>query len=114
MDRKAQFLSSVDESISIADVSGGPYKYIGQKVDLHGVVGHIVDPDTFNIADDNGDTVVVIGTDTSSLQAGQPVRIVGVVSQPIAGTNLAGGSENFAAVTEYFMQCSGGSLDLQC
>lgn len=112
--RKAAFLANVDESISISDIAGGPYKYVGDRVDLHGAVGNIIDEGTLDLVDSAGSAVVVIGADTSSLQTGQSLRVVGIVSKPIEGTNVMGGRGNFAAVTQYYVQCANGSLNLEC
>ena len=109
--QKQIFLQGVDESISGARIAGNPYKFVGDKVDLHGTVMNVLDDSSFNFSTgdiDSGDeAVILVTTDrggASQLEAGQALRILGVVQQPTAGTNAMGGSMNFPTVQAKFME----------
>ena len=102
-DQKKRFIGQVDQSISIARLSGAPYKFVGKKVELHGRVAGIVDEKHFNLASEDGETVVVIG-DARSLEGGQRLRVLGTVVQPLSGTNVSGGAMTFPAVNSAFME----------
>jgi hypothetical protein len=104
-EEKAQFLQSVDESISGARIAGNPIKYEGDHVDLHGTVSNVLDDSDFNLETGdmgNGDyAIILITTDpgrASALDAGQAVRVLGTVAEPTSGTNAMGGAMDFATV----------------
>ena len=105
---RAQFLEGVDESISGGKIAGNPFRYIGKSVDHHCTVSNIPDPTWFNAAcgerSDGLPAIIVIEADTTDLQVGQSVRVMGVVDQPMDGTNAMGGSMQFPAVSSQFMQ----------
>lgn len=104
-DQKRAFIAQCDESISIDRLSGAPHKFIGKKVDLHGVVGPAMqDTRVFNLdsADDPSVFVLVIG-DAKNLEQGQNVRVLGVVEEPQSGQNNVGGSGTYAVVQSRFI-----------
>jgi hypothetical protein len=108
-EQKAEFLQSVDESISGGMIAGNKYKYVGNNVDIHCIVLSIVDQSTFNAAcgeDSDGDPAVIVVQydDTSSLDKGQSVRILGTVEDPAEGVNGFGGETTFPTVRAQFME----------
>ena len=108
LQRKREFLASVDESISGARISGNPYKFVGKKVDLHCVVDDIPQADFLNAAcppDEYGiGPNVVVQTDTKALEKGQRIRVIGTVVEPMEGTNAMGGQMRFPTVRAEFME----------
>jgi len=105
---KQQFYASVDQSISGSAIAGNPFKYVGQKVELHCTVASVPEADAFN-ADcgqdsDGGEAIIVMETSTAGLDKGQAVRILGTVAQPAQGTNGMGGAAQFPTVQVEFMQ----------
>ncbi len=109
LQEKHDFIASVDESISGPMIEGNPYKYVGDNVDLRCTVENIPDPSMFNAAcgqdDDGTDAIIVVQyDDTSSLDKGQSVRVLGTVVTPMQGTNAMGGSMNFPTVEAHFME----------
>jgi hypothetical protein len=99
---RQEFLAGVDESISGARIAGNPYKFVGTRVDLHGTVGKIVDRNVFNFASSDANLAVV--GDASDLEAGQWIRVVGVVAPPQEGVNLFGGVTNFPTVVSKWIE----------
>jgi hypothetical protein len=47
---------------------------------------------------------IVIQVDTTSLEKGQRVRVLGTVQDPVEGTNLMGGTTHFPTVRAEFME----------
>jgi hypothetical protein len=108
-EQKAEFLESVDESISGAMIAGNKYKYVGENVDLHCTVFSIIDAESFNAQcgeDDDGLPVLLMVQydDTSSLDKGQSVRILGTVEDPVEGVNGFGGEGTFPTVKAEYME----------
>jgi hypothetical protein len=105
-DRKAAFLKTVDESISGARIAGNPWKFVGKHVDLHCSVGPIIDEHTFNgvCGDAFGDAIAIVCNSTKSLEAGQDVRVLGIVQNPLDGTNTNGGAQKWGVVKAVFME----------
>jgi hypothetical protein len=64
----------------------------------------IVDPTTFNFTSTDGAATVVVVGDTRELEAEQLLRVVGVVADPTAGTNLFGGTRNFPVVAAKWIE----------
>jgi zinc-ribbon domain len=107
--QKKDFLASVDESISGAMIAGNKLKYVGDTVDLHCNVLAIVDESHFNATcgtdeDDLPAIILVEYDDTSSLDKGQAVRIMGTVEEPTEGVNGFGGESTFPTVKAEFME----------
>ena len=101
---KAKFISSCDETISIARLAGAPYKFVGKHVDLHGTVGGPADDGTaFNLADNNGN-VIVARHDARQLEAGQAVRVLGIVTRPSEYSLVSGGAMTAAVVNVKYME----------
>lgn len=108
-EQKREFLASVNESISGAMIAGNKLKYVGESVDLHCTVASVVDANDFNAQcgeDDAGLPVVILVQydDTSSLDKGQSVRILGTVEEPTEGVNGFGGETTFPTVKAEFME----------
>ena len=108
-EQKQEFLSQVDESISGAMIAGNKLKYVGDDVDLHCTVESIIDANSFNAeCGEDGDGVPAIilveYNDTSSLDKGQAVRILGTVEDPVEGVNGFGGQATFPTVEAEFME----------
>lgn len=105
---KREFLQTVDESISGSRIQGNPYKFVGKRVDLHCIVEDIPQEDFLNAAcppDEYGiGPVIVIETDTKSLEKGQQIRVLGTVVDPMDGTNAMGGQMHFPTVKAEFME----------
>ena len=105
-DEKRAFIAQCDESISIERLSGAPHKFIGKKVDLHGLVGPAMeDTKAFNLdsANDPGAFVVVIWN-SKNLEERQSVRVLGVVVKPASGQTTTGGSGTFAVVQARYVE----------
>lgn len=102
-DDKRKFIAQCDESISIDRLAGAPYKFVGKKVDLHGVVGPATDPDIINLNSQGGVFVVVIAS-SRNLEQGQNIRVLGTVEKPISGPNNRGGSGTYAVVRKVFLE----------
>ena len=104
-DDKRKFISQCDESISVDRLAGAPYKFIGKKVDLHGVVGPASDPDIINLnsLNENGMFVVVVAS-SRNLEQGQRIRVLGTVRKPVTGPNNTGGSGTYAVVQKAFIE----------
>lgn len=104
-DDKRKFISQCDESISVDRLAGAPYKFIGKKVDLHGIVGPASDPDIINLNSLNEDgTFVVVVASSRNLEQGQRIRVLGTVRKPISGSNNTGGSGTYAVVQKSFIE----------
>jgi hypothetical protein len=104
-DDKRKFAAQCDESISIDRLAGAPYKFVGKKVDLHGVVGPATDPDIINLNSENGNGVfVVVVASSRSLEQGQHVRVLGTVANPVSGPNNSGGNGTYAVVRKAFLE----------
>lgn len=108
---KQEFLQDVDESISGARISGNPYKFVGDKVDLHGTVVNVLDDSHFNMTtgDIYSDNYAIILVETNpgnatDLEAKQAVRVIGTVEEPTSGTNAMGGQGEFATVKAEFIE----------
>ena len=103
---KAAFLKTVDESISGNRIANNPFKFVGKHVDLHCTVTIIPDRDWFNADCSTTDDVaiIVIEHDSSSLESGQSIRVLGIVQEPSEGTNLYGGATRFPDVLAKFME----------
>lgn len=106
---KREFLAGVNESISGAMIVGNKLKYVGDDVDLHCTVYTIIDASSFNAEcgeDDDGMPIVIViqYDDTSSLDKGQAVRILGTVEDPAEGVNGYGGEATFPTVKAEFME----------
>jgi hypothetical protein len=107
--KKRAFIQGVDESISGAMIAGNKLKYVGDDVDLHCTVDTIVDAGTFNAdcgEDEDGMPYIILiqYDDASSLDKGQPVRILGTVEDPTVGVNGFGGEATFPTVKAEFME----------
>jgi hypothetical protein len=107
--QKEEFLSQVDESISGTMIAGNKLKYVGDNVDLHCTVESIIDANSFNAEcgeDGDGDPAIILVeyNDTSSLDKGQAVRILGTVADPVQGINGFGGQATFPTVEAEFME----------
>lgn|GEM_PF-6175871 len=103
-DDKRKFISQCDESISVDRLAGAPFKFIGKKVDLHGVVGPAASEEgVINLNSDNGNFVVVLGP-SRNLEQHQRIRVLGTVQKPISGQNTAGGSGTYAVVRSAFIE----------
>jgi hypothetical protein len=107
--QKAEFLQSVDESISGAMIAGNKLKYVGDNVELHCTVESIVDESSFNAScgtDEDGLPAIILVQydDTSSLDKGQSVRILGTVEDPTEGVNGFGGETTFPTVKAEYME----------
>ena len=91
--------------VPTAATAGAPYKFIGKKVDLHGVVGPSTDPDSINLNSPslNGLFVVVLAS-SRNLEQGQRIRILGTVQKPVQGENNTGGSGTYAVVRKAFLE----------
>jgi hypothetical protein len=104
-DEKRKFISQCDESISVDRLAGAPYKFIGKKVDLHGIVGPATDPDIINLNSVSGYGVfVVVVASSRNLETGQRIRVLGTVRKPISGPNNRGGSGTYAVVEKAFIE----------
>lgn len=108
-EQKAEFLQGVDESISGAMIAGNKLKYVGENVDLHCSVESIVDESSFNAScgedDDGMPAIILVQYDnTSSLDKGQSVRILGTVEDPAEGVNGFGGEATFPTVKAEYME----------
>lgn len=108
---KAQFLQTVDESISGARIEGNPNKFIGDNVDLHGSVVNVLDDSSFNFTTgdiESGDYAIILVTtdpgEATDLEAGQSLRVIGTVVEPTEGTNAMGGSMDFPTVHAEYME----------
>ena len=102
---KNKFLAQCDESISIERLAGAPHKFIGKKVDIHGIVGPAMNnTSAFNLdsANEPGIFVIVAG-DARTLEQNQPVRVLGIVIEPVSGGNNMGGSGTYAVVRARFV-----------
>jgi hypothetical protein len=109
LEQKREFLAGVNESISGAMIAGNKLKYVGENVDLHCTVASIVDAQSFNAQcgeDDEGLPIYILVQydDTSSLDKGQAVRILGTVEEPTEGVNGFGGENTFPTVKAEFME----------
>jgi hypothetical protein len=107
--RRALFLRTVDEAISGPMIAAGKYKYVGRHVDLHCTVASIVGPHAFNAscgqdADGFSVNIVIVCQDARSLSEGQPVRVIGVVAEPLEGGNLMGGAATFPTVDALYLE----------
>lgn len=102
---KAAFIAQCDESISISRLAGAPYKFVGKKVDLHGIVGPPIDEHTLNLNDPNDPEifVAVIGN-AKTLEEGQALRVLGIVLQPVQSENTSGGGRTYAVVQSRYME----------
>jgi hypothetical protein len=106
-DDKRAFIAQCDESISVVRLAGAPYKFVGKKVDLHGIVGPTTDPTFINLnsADESNPLAfVVVLADSRRLEQGQRIRVLGVVQQPVSGPNNQGGNGTYAVVRKVFME----------
>jgi hypothetical protein len=115
-DLKREFIAGVDESITGKRIAGNSRKFIGNRVDLHGVVVNVVDDHTFNFRtgdiamDDSGNIsntvgmIVVQCESTQDLEADQHLRVLGTVVDPVEGTNAMGGSMMFPTVEAKYME----------
>ncbi len=102
---KRAFLAQCDESISIDRLAGAPHKFIGKKVDVHGVVGPAMETtDAFSLDSTTNESLfVVVVADARRLEQGQQVRVLGVVTKPISSANNMGGSGTYAVVQGRFI-----------
>jgi hypothetical protein len=107
-EQKRDFLETVDESISGAMIVAAPFKYVGQHVDLHCVVSNFPEQDFVNALcppdDDGSGPNVVIQIDATSLSAGQRLRVIAEVVEPMEGTNMMGGQTHFPTVKAEFAE----------
>ena len=104
-DEKKKFISECDESISIARLTGAPFKFIGKKVDLHGKVGApTADGKSFNLYTDDVASAVLVIADARALEGDQRVRVLGVVQKPESGQTTNGGNTTFAVVEARFVE----------
>lgn len=104
-DDKKRFIAQCDESISVERLAGAPYKFIGKKVDLHGVVGPSTDPGFINLNSPEGDGVfVIVLADSRTLEQGQRIRVLGTVEKPVSGPNNMGGGGTYAVVRKAFIE----------
>jgi hypothetical protein len=104
-DDKRAFIAQCDESISITRLAGAPHKFVGKKVDLHGMVGPAMQQtDAFNLNDiDNPAIFVIVLGNAKDLEQGQSVRVLGTVESPETGVNTAGGNGTYAVVRARFV-----------
>ena len=104
-DDKRKFIAQCDESISIERLAGAPYKFVGKKVDLHGIVGPATDPDYINLNSPSGDgTFVIVLADSRRLEQNQRIRVLGTVQKPVSGQNNVGGAGTYAVVRKAFLE----------
>ena len=104
-DEKKKFIAQCDESISIARLTGAPFKFIGKKVDLHGKVGApTADGRSFNLYTDDVETAVIVIAEARNLEGDQRVRVLGVVQKPENQSTTQGGSMTFAIVEARFVE----------
>jgi hypothetical protein len=105
-EQKRAFIAQCDESISIERLAGAPHKFVGKKVDLHGIVGPAMeDTHAFNL--DSGDSpwrFVVVIWNAKNLEERQRVRVLGVVLGPVSGQTTTGGSGTFAVVRARYVE----------
>ncbi len=102
---KREFLDSVDDSITAAQIAGNPNKYVGRNVELHCTVSNVPQQGMINAACGDDDTNIVIEYgDTNSLDQGQAIRVLGTVQEPEEGTNSFGGAMSFPTVKAEFME----------
>jgi hypothetical protein len=106
LEQKRMFLKTVDESISGARIAGNPYKFVGDNVDLHCHVSDVPDPQVINAdcGSEDDPVNIVIQIDSSSLEKGQALRILGTVQDPMQGTNAMGGAMTFPTVKSLFAE----------
>ena len=102
---KRAFLRKCDESISLERLAGAPNKFIGKKVDLHGIVGPpMQDTSVFNLnSPENPSIFVVVLGDARNLERGQAVRVLADVQKPISGADNSGGSGTYAVLRARFI-----------
>jgi hypothetical protein len=96
---RAQFLAAVDEKISGPRIAGNPFKFVGQRVDLHCNVVNVVDFDgqpASNLL--CGEANILLTGDVSRLEGGQSIRVLGMVTEPQPGVNTFGGVARFPTV----------------
>lgn len=104
-DEKRKFIAQCDESISIDRLAGAPYKFLGKKVDLHGVVGPATDPHIINLNSVNSfGTFVIVIADSRNFEQGQRIRVLGTVEKPISGENNMGGNGTYAVVRKAYIE----------
>jgi hypothetical protein len=106
---KREFIQGVNESISGAMIAGNKLKYVGDDVDLHCTVDNVVDSSNFNAdcgEDSDGMPAILLiqYDDTSSLDKGQAIRVLGTVEDPTEGVNGFGGETTFPTVKAEFME----------
>lgn len=103
---KKAFVAQCDETISIDRLAGAPHKFVGKKVDLHGIVGPAMeDARAFNLDSLNDPTAfVVVVWNARDLEARQRVRVLGTVAQPVSGETTVGGRGTFAVVRAQYVE----------
>jgi hypothetical protein len=105
---KREFKNTVDLSVTAQRISGNPYKFVGKNVSLYCTVGKIDEAFEFNAtcgANDSDDGVnIVIEANSTTLEEGQSIHVLGTVLTPSQGTNDYGGEMDFPTVQSYFME----------
>jgi hypothetical protein len=105
-EEKKAFVAQCDGSISIDRLAGAPHKFVGKKVDLHGIVGPAMeDARAFNLDSLNDPTAfVVVVWNARYLEARQRVRVLGTVARPVSGETTVGGRGTFAVVRAQYVE----------
>ena len=102
---KREFIYSLSPSITADKISGNPTKYEGANVELHCTVSGVPQEGIVNAScGEDQINIVLKYDDTSSLDQGQVIRVLGTVDEPAEGTNAFGGAMNFPTVDVKFME----------
>jgi len=104
-DDERRFIARCDTSISVERLADAPYFFIGKKVDLHGVVGPVTDPDRFDLYVAKGAILfVVVFGNSEGLKADRRLRVLGTVEKPVPARDDFGGIVLYAVVRKVFIE----------